>query len=63
MKKEYPKTKHMSLLLVAIYLLVSPGVHLSFKQSSTTLSDGSETNSIQLDVKKEDSKKVDKRIP
>jgi len=54
MKKNQTRSSQVSLLVLAIYLMVSPNVHISLKQSSTLLGDGSKANSFQVEIKKEE---------
>jgi hypothetical protein len=52
MKKNQSKAASMTSVTLAIYLALSPDIHIDFSRSSQVQSDGAATSSIQIELKK-----------
>ncbi|AZG84805.1 hypothetical protein N032_03445 [Pseudomonas syringae pv. pisi str. PP1] len=52
MKKNQPKAALMTSVTLAVYLALSPDIHIDFSRSSLVQSDGAAASSIQIALKK-----------
>lgn len=52
MKKNQSKAASMTSVTLAVYLALSPDIHIDFSRSSHVQSDGAATSSIQIGLKK-----------
>jgi hypothetical protein len=52
MKKNQSKAASMTSVTLAVYLALSPDIHIDFSRSSQVQSDGAATSSIQIELKK-----------
>lgn len=52
MKKNQSKAASMTSVTLAVYLALSPDIHLDFSRFSQVQSDGAATSSIQIELKK-----------